>query len=407
MTLVIAQKIESLIFLYADTFSINDYTRESVNWFQQPMKKIFPLNDRFVFGFSGNPYYMIKLIRDMQNNKPKTIEQVKELWGENQEIDLIVADAIDHELYRMSDRGVECINACYVGSPTGFEAYQRFRHEGIPQDYANFSVVRMPEGATPNGHEVFGHAHQAFQAVMFETDGTFGGIPISYVMTPQEQRFGTHCAVYRGPLKEEELAPGRWTSMGFRDAVEGQFIASVWGSQAISAIYFPNARLGFLGSNDRENPTEYARHAQIDGYDFTYESEQYGAGAGISTWDSWQNSFHKVQQYVREGNQKKAHYALKKLHGQITHQIKAWNEDFDENNENFHESISECGNVTINISMVNAISAYYVSKIEFSKRFEGAISRDLSLQKNAWDTMVADLRFQVSAGGFRQERERS
>lgn len=403
MTLIIAQKVEDLIFIYADTFSNNDFTRESINWFQQPMKKIFRLTDRFVVSFSGSSYYMMKMINDAKAASVEEIGDIEELWGRNVEIDLVIIDTEKFNLHRMSERGVENLDACYIGSRSGFEKYQRLRHTDIPPEYTGFYMVRMPEGATPRGHEVFGNAHQAFQAVLFETDGSFGGVPISYVVTPEEQTFGTHCAVYRGPLNEEEVAPGRWTPMVFRDAVEGQFIASIWGSRNTSAIYFPNAMLGFLGSQDQEDTTEYIKYSKTDGYDFTFETERLGVGAGISTWNSWQNEFNEVKQYIQERNRDKANYIINKMRSTITHQLKAWNEKFDEESDNFFKSISQSGAINIDIGMINAISAYYSVKVELLKTLYGAVDKDLSTQKNAWGAMVADLRFQVGARDFKND----
>jgi len=69
MTLVYAKKIENLIYLITDTFSVDDYQKNSINWLSKPMRKIFNIGEKFVVAFSGNPHYIMEIFNHPERLK--------------------------------------------------------------------------------------------------------------------------------------------------------------------------------------------------------------------------------------------------------------------------------------------------------------------------------------------------
>jgi hypothetical protein len=184
-----------------------------------------------------------------------------------------------------------------------------------------------------------------------------------------------------------------WTTLGFQDAVQGGYICSIWGSENVSAIYYPNGKLGFLSSDIEMMSIEYEKFSPIDGYDFEHRAMKIGAGAGISTWDNWRVAEGKGHSFIRNGNRARAEDMLKKLRDAIIHQMKAQNADIDVEFELLSQIVGKEGEIEVNFEQVNRINAYVNLRSSFAQHFETADeSRKHGAECNFWNNLVRDLR---------------
>ena len=258
-------------------------------------------------------------------------------------------------------------------------------------------MTRLPDGASEAAAADYGRSLIAFQATLFETDGTFGGVPISYTITDESYGFGMHIAVYRGPIAEGEVGPpGMWTTLRFQDATQGGYICSIWGSENASAIYYPNGKLGFLSSDAENASFEYNKLSPIDGYDFEHCALKIGAGMGISTWDNWSAAAAKGHSFIRDGNSDRASGMLDKLRTAIIHQMQARNSDINVEFDLLSQIIDINGQIEVNFEQVNRIIAYVNLRLAFANNFEGMDdTKKYGMECNFWNNLVRGLKFAV------------
>ncbi|MEP0565217.1 MAG: hypothetical protein ABJC64_12500, partial [Paracoccaceae bacterium] len=268
MTLVVAQKTDDCILLFADTFSLDNWRKEKINWFTSPRKKIFHLSDEIVIAFAGNPYLIRQILEQNKHSPITSLNDLSDIWDGNPETDLFVVCRQSCQLFKLSDSGIQEVAASYIGSKSGFETFQKLKSDIAGGDDllapgTSLAAYQMPDPASATSTEIYGQLVKAFSATLRSTDGTFGGVPISYYSTAESSGFLSHVEVYRGPLDEAELGVGNWSTISFQDLNFSQYIVSVWGSANRSAFFFPDANTGLI-SDESESDEIYKKFGDVD-----------------------------------------------------------------------------------------------------------------------------------------------
>lgn len=367
MTLIVARKFENIILVLSDSFSENTTTKEKFNWYSNPIRKIFELSDRFLISFSGNSHNFLKLMGEQRNSSSLTIFEIASSASNFDDIELLVVDMIEMRLYTIKNGECRETDVGYAGSPSGFEIFQRNRHseKGLPDTYTH--MHRVPDGLSNEARALFESYNRAFAATLLDTDLSFGGVPICWYCTENIREFNSCLTNTRGSVDPEELKENTWVKLQPQDKFGGAFTTSVWGSERGVAIYYPEISFGLIHDGTFDEGVEYHRIPKVDGYEFTMIAKERQCGAGISSWDSFENRARKINQTLLEGRFNFASDLIRDARSEILSDLHRENKDMIDSLPEPESFVEIGGRVSIqtiyNISQYLHLKCRYQSEI--------------------------------------------
>ncbi len=403
MTLVYAQKFDDLIYIISDTFSENEATKKKVNYFTEPIQKIWPVDARFVFAFSHNSHEFGKFYKKCKSETNLDFDRISQIYGESNSFDIIVVDTKECIMTKLSCAQISVSNVHYLGSKSGFELFQSLKHEPRNAEGTFIGIVGLPEGASELSCNAYAASLSAFKTALFNTDKTFGGIAVSYLISRQEKRYGTYADVYRAPIGEHELLPNTSQTISFQDESNGGFLVSVWGSEDCSAFYYSAAMIGYLSNQNAEEFGDYRKCGNLDGYEFVNITEKAGAGAGISSWDSWQSMGQKIGQILNQArvnpDNERVDFAQKlliKMEDSIIKKINTINEPRGITLSQLESIFSDNIEINVDVDICNSIDRYLSLRSNLAILTAGSANAvPLRQQHHVWRESMTRLKFRI------------
>lgn len=372
--------------------------RKKIHWLQEPRQKIFDLGDS-VIAFAGHPAPIRSIINQYQKDGSGDVNIIIESWQKDIETDILHINKSSLIMTEMKNGHVTQRVNSWLGSQSAFNIYQSKRsqpNEELGEVF--FSGMVIPELiATDSNHfEQYSLTTTAFQLSLQNSDQTFGGLMIPYAISRNESGFGGYSTVIRGALSDEEIAPGVSLPLDFSDSYGGEFTVSVWGTEKMSAFYFPNASLGFLTSLGEEVEI-YDSFGKVHGLEFSYLSSTKGAGEGLSTWDSLHNYKLYLYHNLKNGELDRVDWMLNKVKNTIESGTKKLNKGLEVDLEKIGgpKNILE---VTTNVSTLNHMDLYFMARKDRARRFVPEEFAAEAERYEAFSRMLGELKFLIKFG---------
>jgi hypothetical protein len=386
MTLIYARRTGDLVYFLADTFSEEGGTAKKFNWFSEPIIKIIRRCD-VVMSFSGNSHLAQKCISSINGENLEAAVSALCQSSSSREVDYAICHVPTKRLMFIRDGLVEERMSGYLGSKSGFEALQKHKIEKPQQNHGQLHILQLVDDAEKTANEDYSGSLSAFKAALIDSDGTFGGVAISYVVSTSKSEYGTYTSIYRGPISESEMPLSGWGTVPHQDTQHGAYRVEVWGSSAAMAIYFPDASLGHIFSNLEEANIEPKILRQTDGYDFTDEAVAAGCGVGgVATWKSWQNASYKAKQNLISKDFTRAQRRIEEIEKSIAVALSGRNPNKEINIDlDIVSSLQSCGSLPFTVDIINSITTLSELKLGYFEAVNDTVNRDFcSRQYATW-----------------------
>lgn len=326
VTLIVARKIEDYIFVFSDTFSENPETRETYNWYSQPIRKVFKINEECWIAFSGNSHSFLALMRELKSAKLGSADDICDLAKGFEDLDLMVVDISRTTLYVIKDQKMQPVEVGYIGSKTGFEIFQLKKSIGKIVSGPAYGAHKVPDELGDQAYAELERYIMAFSEALSFTDSTFGGVPMCWAFGRGEAGLLRRYSVTRGAVSESELWPDGRARILPQDEYGGGTITSVWGSDLGCVIFFPFAELGLLHDGTIESGVDFQRFTRCDGFDINRIAMSHGFGKGIGNWDNYHNREIKIASTIAEERLEFARELLSDARDEIESHIVSLNE---------------------------------------------------------------------------------
>ena len=397
MSLIYARRTGNLVYFLADTFSEEGITGISYNWFSEPILKIFRRTD-VVVAFSGNSHLAQKCILSFSGEKLEDAISALCQSSASSAVDYAICHIPTNRLFFIENGKSDERDNGYLGSISGFEIFQKEKLEPSQLEQTYMHIHQYVDDVEATANEDCASNLQAFKAALINSDRTFGGIAILYVVANSKSKFGTYASVYRGPLIESEMPLSGSSAMAFQDVHRGGYQVAVWGSATSLAIYFPDNGPGHIFQCIQNVCIEPRTFQQVDGYDFNDEAIAAGCGnEGISTWQNWRTAFRNAMKHLNLKKFDIVERRIDDIKETITNMLRGRNPDKEINiGSNFLESLHSCGKLVIPFDMANCITAHFELKINYFEAVNNTLKRDLTYRQYVtWNALLGDLTFAV------------
>jgi hypothetical protein len=397
MSLIYAQVTGNLIYFLADTFSESSIGKAQ-NWFAEPLIKIMQLGE-YVFAYAGNSILAAQCLQANYVHEANVLLQTLCQSSSQGEVDYAICKISSKHLWFVKDGELQERASGYLGSKQGFELFQKHRNTNSQISSTEMHVTELPDGLSENESEAYSRSLSAFKAALIDTDGTFGGIAIPYVLSELKCGYGTYTSVYRGPLEESEVPLFGASTVQHQDSHRGAYRVEVWGDKSALAIYLPDAMTGRVFASMDGGASSTVYH-QIDGYDFTDLARDACCGdGGVSTWQSWPHAANKVRQYLFQQKFDRVQSRLREIEGTIISSLRGRNPEGLIRGEigiDFISELSAYGVLRLNIDVINCISTLFELRYQYYDALNQFDFRDSCQRQLAtWQATVAAISLEL------------
>ncbi len=405
MTLIIARKTDSFSFIIADTFSENEITKEKHSWYLEPLIKIVKIGKSCVVAFSGNSDSANKCLSECEELSiseiiNKCLESHKTSHSKSSVVDYVVCEISSGNFTFIKDGSAKNSILGYLGSKQGFEKFQKTKNDAdIETRYSNFCGLKLVDGALEEDNLHYSKYVTAFDSTLAQSDSSFGGFSVNYIVEKGKGTYGMAAAMVRGPYEENELPIGGGGIIFMpQDSYNGGYSISCWGTDTAFAFYFPQGKIGGIFEGFSKNGFECEIFKKIDGYDFTdlAENKRCGCG-GLANWKSFNNALFKARQHLEAGDIKSLEKRLAEMKVEIENRLSALNDSkkFDIENGFSHYFILMNGFIA-NIDLINCISSYLDFKIQLVINDPATSNRDFwGKEQVTWTSILQEMNFRM------------
>jgi hypothetical protein len=395
MSLVYAQRTGNIVYFLADTFSEITRTGVTCNWFAEPLIKIIQRGD-FVFAYAGNSYIAIQTIGAISSNGLDPAISTLCASSSSGQVDYAVCHIPSKRLLFIKEGSAGESSTGYLGSKQGFENFQRHRCAGSDDNQTQMHIVRLVNQINQEENASYTRSLSAFRTALIDTDGTFGGIAIPYVISDEICAYGTYTSVYRGQLREAEMPISEYGDVPHQDMYRGGYCVEVWGSKSALAVYLTGAMTGHIFSSSSETFPSHRSITQVDGYDFSDVANAAGCGEqGISTWKNWQNAARNARKSLIGRDFDKAQKRLAHMEEEVVATLNGMNSNLPKKiavNDNLISELRAARAITLSVDVINCISVLLELRHEVQNASGDAQKHDFCLQQLVtWRALVERL----------------
>ena len=249
MSLIYARKLDSLIYIIADTWSVTPARHEIHSAIQDPLVKILNISDTMSFAFYGDTYFLEKMA--LSTSPDHLVERLAEIAREaSGHIDFVVIDRDAWKLLHITERGIFDKPAVLLGSNAATNRLQTERRRAPAPHGLALHIVRHPSDQRTEESTQFAKDVMAFSRAIETNCDDSGGIAVPYVMTRDTSSFATYATHIRAALSEQETAPSEhteeWRTVRLQDSFNGGMTLCFGGGPDWFAYYLREPRFGFI-----------------------------------------------------------------------------------------------------------------------------------------------------------------
>jgi len=407
MTLVCAKKLEDCIYIFADTFWETPMlgSGKKVEWAHGPLVKIIVLPNDQVIAYAGNSHFAQHAIDEIKKYCPSDASEI--LLGVSrsnpEDIDFLLADRKDMSLRRISSNSIQEVRVSYLGSPSGFNEFQRISHGCGNEDLEEpiISMIRLPEGLSEKSREKFASDYNDFERVLLASQGDeYGGYPASYIITSSYQQYWGMTKLYRGPLSNEEMRPvtkSGWNSINLNDGINGGYHLLSGGGKRSFFFHIPNGNLGFIYRGDESVNLHMECYNHINGYDFSYLVKKANCLPYTSTWRSRGNDRMHLERLLLCGELDRAVEFVNELLDELSSSISSKNNKKVNLSDGVLKELHRLSPIILSLDEIMKIDYIFDARVSiFSRSHGGDVDSKAVFEQEQWRALLDANRFKVS-----------
>lgn len=409
MTLIYAEKRESLIYILGDTFWTRAGSQELPTWALDPLVKVIPVLPDVTVAYAGNANAAENAIREITKNGSGSVPAVllkahqESLAGEDEQsaVEFLMAERSPMKLTQMKRGKMEDVESCFLGSTANFSRFQEFRHrtEQNPQPDTSFNITQLPEDCSETDCARYSDALTAFQLTLRSpVESECGGFCVPYIISKDSSGFMMYLENYRGPISDQELGLSGSGTVPLNDQYSGGYQLIFNGSAASFSAHFVNGNFAFIHRGFDANGLETSKFTGQDPYDVAHEAETAGIPAAISSWTSTRNDAVKIRQLFSQGNFVRAEDLIRASSAALANRLSKQAEgkplDFE---QGIVEPLHSAGDLSVSIDDLNHIGFLLEARavyFERSGKFSDATKAKKELK--TWRDQIQSVRFKMS-----------